>query len=76
MERINGETISGAALTLLGVLFLIAGQLNTIWIAVIPTAGLLIAIGVALLALGRYTTIKSNRTHPHTEEHAQEHSRH
>jgi drug/metabolite transporter (DMT)-like permease len=76
MERINGETIAGAALTFLGVLFIIAAQINTIWTAAIPTALVLIAIGIALIALGRYTTIKSNRTHPHTEEHTQEHSRH
>ena len=70
MERINGETIAGAALTLLGGLFMFASQVNALWTAAIPTALVLIAVGIALIALGRYTTIRSNRTHPHTEEHS------
>jgi uncharacterized membrane protein len=70
MERINGETIAGAALTFLGGLFMFAAQVNTTWTAVVPVALILIAVGVALIALGRYTTRKANRAHPHTEEHS------
>jgi predicted phage tail protein len=70
MERINGETIAGAALTLLGALFIFAAQINATWVAAIPAALILIAVGIALIVLGRYTTIKSNRLHPHTEEHS------
>lgn len=70
MERINGETIAGAALTILGALFIVASQMNELWKAAIPTAFVLIAVGIALIALGRYTTRKSNRSSPHTEEHS------
>ncbi|AIF84241.1 hypothetical protein NTE_02187 [Candidatus Nitrososphaera evergladensis SR1] len=70
MERINGETIAGAALALLGALFMFAAQMNTTWAAAVPAALVLIAVGIALVVLGRYTTKKSNRSHPHTEEHS------
>jgi drug/metabolite transporter (DMT)-like permease len=69
MERINGETIAGAAITLLGILFVVAAQLNKTWVAAIPTALILIAVGIALVVLGRYTTMRTNRLHPHAEEH-------
>jgi hypothetical protein len=69
MERINGETIAGAALALLGILFIFASFMNAAWQAAVLVAYLLIAVGIALIVLGRYTTMKSNRSGTHTEEH-------
>jgi predicted phage tail protein len=72
MERINGEAIAGAALTILGALFMFAAQVNKTWVAAIPAAIVLIAVGVALIVLGAYT-IRNNRSRPHTEEHSSHH---
>lgn len=70
MERINGETIAGVALAFLGILFILASFVNPVWQAAVLASYVLIAVGIALIVLGRYTTIKTNRTRPHTEEHS------
>lgn len=69
MERINGEAIAGAALALLGGIFIFASMLNSAWQAATLVAYLLIAVGAALIVLGRYTTMKTNRSGSH-EEHS------
>ena len=70
MERINGETIAGAALAFLGILFISASFVNPVWQAATLAAYVLVAVGIALVVLGRYTTMKSNRSGTHTEEHS------
>ncbi len=69
MERINGETIAGAALAFLAILFIYAAQVNAVWQVALPADYVLLAVGIALIVLGRYTTMKTNRTSTHTEEH-------
>jgi uncharacterized membrane protein len=71
MERLNGETIAGMAIAFLGILFIYAAQVNAIWVVALPADYVLVAIGIALIALGRYTAMKNNRSSTHTEEHPQ-----
>ncbi|MEO9363715.1 MAG: hypothetical protein ABI348_07430 [Nitrososphaera sp.] len=73
MERINGEAIAGAALTFLGSLFMFAAQVNKTWVAAVPAALVLIAVGIALIVLGAYTIRNNNRARTHTEEHPSHH---
>lgn len=70
MERINGETIAGCALAFLAILFIYAGQVNAVWAIALPADYVLLAAGIALIVLGRYTTMKSNRAGTHAEEHS------
>ncbi|MEO9364170.1 MAG: hypothetical protein ABI348_09740 [Nitrososphaera sp.] len=49
-----------------------AAQVNKTWVAAIPAAIVLIAVGIALIVLGAYT-IRNNRSRPHTEEHSSHH---
>lgn len=69
MERLNGETIAGTAIAFLGILFIYAAQVNAVWAVALPADYVLLAIGIALIVLGRYTAIKNNRSRTHTEEH-------
>jgi nitrate reductase gamma subunit len=70
MERINGETISGIALAFLAILFIYAAQVNAVWAVALPADYVLLAVGIALIVLGRYTTMNTNRSSTHTEEHS------
>jgi hypothetical protein len=67
MERLNGEIIAGAALTLLGILFVYASRVNTVWTVTIPADFILLAVGIALIALGVWTRRNTNRMHSHEE---------
>ena len=54
-SRLNGENIAGAAFILLASLFMAAGQVNAVFAVLYPADLLLLAIGIALLALGYRT---------------------
>ncbi len=70
MERLSGETVAGAALTFLSILFIYAGSVNPIWAIALPADYIILAIGIGLIALGVISTQRKNRMHPHSEEHA------
>ncbi|MBV9668647.1 MAG: hypothetical protein JO327_11025 [Nitrososphaeraceae archaeon] len=69
MERINGETITGIALALLGILFIYAGMVNSVWATIRPAAYLILAIGAAFITLGVWE-IRKKRTSYVKEEHS------
>jgi hypothetical protein len=62
MERINGTTIAGIAFVFLAFLFMIAGTVNAVWALLFPADFLILAIGIALMILGIWTTRKSQST--------------
>jgi hypothetical protein len=66
MERLNGETITGVALVVLALLFILAATMNKIWAIILPADFLMLAIGFGFIALGIVTTLKS-RGEPHEE---------
>ena len=66
MERINGETIVGITLVSIALLFLLAGSMNEVWAIIVPADYLILAIGLAFIALGVVTLVKHNRL-PHEE---------
>ena len=61
MERINGESISGIALAFMAILFIYAGQVDSIWALTLPASYVLLAVGIALIGLGRWTTMNNNK---------------
>jgi drug/metabolite transporter (DMT)-like permease len=67
MERLNGEILAGAALTFLGILFVFASRVNTMWAVTLPADFILLAVGVALIGLGVWTRRNTNRMHSHEE---------
>jgi len=71
MAVINGESITGIALILMGLLFLWAGAVNPAWATIIPADYFILAVGGGFLALGLKSLRKANR--PHSEEHSTHH---
>lgn len=69
MERINGESIAGIALAFLAVLFIVAAQVNAVWAVALPADYVLLAVGIALIALGRWTTMNANKNPPVEHHH-------
>jgi len=66
MERINAETIVGITLVLIALIFIFAATMNKVWAIILPADYLILALGVAFIALGVITT-RSNRKHSHEE---------
>jgi putative Ca2+/H+ antiporter (TMEM165/GDT1 family) len=67
MERINAETIAGIALVLLALIFIFAATMNEVWAIILPADYLILALGVAFIALGVITIRNNNRKHSHEE---------
>ncbi len=67
MERINAETIAGIALVLLAMIFIFAATMNEVWAIILPADYLILALGVAFIALGVITIRNNNRKHSHEE---------
>ena len=61
MERLNGETVTGIALVVLALLFILAASMNEVWAIILPADFLMLAIGFGFIALGIVTLIKSRR---------------
>ena len=55
MERINAETIAGIALVCLALIFIFAATMNKVWAIILPADYLILALGVAFIALGVIT---------------------
>jgi len=66
MERINAETIVGITLVLIALIFMFAATMNKVWAIILPADYLILALGVAFIALGVFTT-RNNRKHSHEE---------
>ena len=66
MERINGETITGVALVVLALLFILAATMNEVWAIILPADYLILAIGFGFIALGMVSVLK-NRRQSHEE---------
>jgi len=60
-SRLNGENIAGIAFLFFSVLFMAAGQVNTVFAVIYPVDYMLVAFGIALILLG-YRTWKSRTT--------------
>ena len=68
MGRLNGEIVSGTALTFLALLFIFAGIVNPIWAIGFPAYYVLIAVGIGVIALG-FWTASNEKKHPQVEHH-------
>jgi putative Ca2+/H+ antiporter (TMEM165/GDT1 family) len=66
MATINGETITGAALAFLALLFIYAGLVNSVWARILLADYFILAMGIAFIVLG-VLTIRKNRRSPVSE---------
>jgi hypothetical protein len=64
-QRLNGETIAGMALVFMGLLFIWAGMMNSVWELIRPAAYLILAIGVGFIVIGAMAIRRTN--HPSTQ---------
>jgi hypothetical protein len=70
MLMLNSEIIAGVSIFLLGFLFFIAGQLNSIWATIIIVDYLIMAIGIATIGVGFWTAMYERKNNlRHTEHH-------
>ena len=67
MERINAETIVGITLVTIALIFIFAATMNEVWAIILPADYLILALGVAFIALGVITIRNNNRKHSHEE---------
>ena len=67
MERINSETIVGITLIIIALIFIFAASMNNVWAIILPADYLILALGVAFIALGVITIRNNNRKHSHEE---------
>jgi putative Ca2+/H+ antiporter (TMEM165/GDT1 family) len=68
MATINGETITGAALSFLAILFIYAGLVNSVWAKILLADYVILLMGIAFIALG-VLTMRKNRRNP-VKEHS------
>jgi hypothetical protein len=61
MATINGETITGIALSFLAILFIYAGLVNEVWAKILLADYFILAMGIAFIVLGVYS-IRKHRT--------------
>ncbi|HEX2231633.1 MAG TPA: hypothetical protein VHG34_05520 [Nitrososphaeraceae archaeon] len=61
MVTINGETITGIALSFLAILFIYAGLVNEVWAKILLADYFILAMGIAFIVLGVYS-IRKHRT--------------
>jgi hypothetical protein len=68
MATINGETITGVALSFLAILFIYAGHVNSVWAKILLADYFLLIMGIAFIVLG-VLTMRKNRRNP-VKEHS------
>jgi hypothetical protein len=61
MATINGEAITGIALSFLAILFIYAGLVNEVWAKLLLADYFILAMGIAFIVLGVYS-IRKHRT--------------
>ncbi len=66
---LNGEMISGIAMVLMGLLFLLASALNPLWSQIDTASLLFIAIGAVAIGLGAWTYAYDKKHAIHSEHH-------
>ena len=67
---LNSEIIAGVSIFLLGFLFFIAGQLNSIWATIIIVDYLIMAMGIGTIGVGFWTAMYERKNNlRHTEHH-------
>jgi hypothetical protein len=66
---LNSEIIAGVSIFLLGFLFFIAGQLNSIWATIIIVDYLIMAIGIATIGVGFWTAMYERKNNLRHTEH-------
>jgi hypothetical protein len=66
MRKLNGETITGIALTFLALLFIMAGMLNSVWALLFWADILILVIGIAFMVLGVWT-LRKEQDHARAE---------
>ena len=60
MQRINGETIAGIALCILGLVFIYAGIVNETWRTILIVDFVIIAIGAGFIIVGIMAIKRTN----------------
>jgi hypothetical protein len=63
MATINGETITGIALSFLAILFIYAGLVNEVWAKILLADYFILAMGIAFIVLGVYSIRKHRTSH-------------
>jgi hypothetical protein len=63
MVTINGETITGIALSFLAILFIYAGNVNEVWAKILLADYFILVIGIAFIVLGVYSIRKHRTSH-------------
>jgi hypothetical protein len=63
-QRINGETIAGAALVFIAILFLWAGTQNPVWATIALADYVILAIGVGFIIVGVMAIRRTNSPQP------------
>ena len=66
---INSEVIAGLSVFLLGLLFFIAGLMNSVWATIVIVDYLIMAIGLATIGVGFWTMSYEKKHHLHQSEH-------
>jgi len=66
-QRINGETITGIALMITGILFIYAGRVNEVWATIVLADYIILAVGAGFTALGIKSIRDTNRRHLNPE---------
>ena len=66
-QRLNGETIAGMALVVLGILFIWAGMMNAVWASIVLAAYVILAIGVGFIIVGVMAIKRTNNPESHSE---------
>ena len=59
-QRLNGETIAGMALVIMGILFIWAATMNAVWASIVLAAYVILAIGVGFIIVGVVAIKRTN----------------
>jgi predicted phage tail protein len=59
-QRLNGETIAGMALVVMGILFIWAATMNAVWASIVLAAYVILAIGVGFIIVGVIAIKRTN----------------
>lgn len=68
MGRLNGEIVAGISLAFLGILFIYAGIVDSVWAVGFLAYYVLLAVGIGVIALG-FWTARNEKKHFSAEHH-------
>ncbi len=69
MIRMNAEIIAGIAILMMGIIFILAGTINSTWGEIILASFVIAALGSATLGLGIWTANYDAKHSVHTHHH-------